>query len=57
MKAQERKALEGALRRLGVPEEEIASNPTKAGIRFLFSDLSPATPDPPPTPSKDENAA
>ena len=57
MNAKEREALEGALRKLGVPEEEIKKNPTKAGIRFVFGDLSSSKANPLSTPSKDENAS
>ncbi len=53
MKREDREALEGALRKLGVPEAEITRNPTKAGIRFVFGALSSAKPDSLPTPSKD----
>lgn len=57
MNAKEREALEGALRKLGVPEKEIKKNPTEAGIRFVFGDLSSSKADPLSTLSKDENTA
>jgi len=55
MKLATRKALERALSELGVPEGEVKENPTKAGMKWLFGDLSPGKPSQAPFPSPDEN--
>lgn len=52
-----KRALEGALLKLGASKKEIEDNPTKAGMRVVFGDLIDPKPDPLPNPSKDENAS
>lgn len=48
MKPDTQRALEGALLKLGVPIEDIAENPTKAGMRFVFGVPSPSRAEPLP---------
>jgi len=56
MRRDTEEALIRALAKTSIPAKEIADDPVKAGMRFVFGDLRPVKPDPPLTPSKDENA-